>query len=493
MDWILVFFGCVVLVQLVLAWIRLGVVKRELTKNELLIVAAGVLVAILPAAVIRLVPVWAQVMTLLPALVYLSWASLQDASYPRHHWRKRMLIGAAPIGVVAISALLTSSEGRALLDHMNYTAAFAAGVAMSIATAAAVLDYRNIKGLEPEGRDDAETDARRISRELLGEGESEETAETRLRLSDTQVWYRVILNAFTIVLVILQTTSLAPLGDVPIPWSSLVPLAASLVFGLLGLRGTRQGQRLRWSSYCWIFASSVSFAAAVGTAARSMSQYSDLSVWPMIYRTVIGVLIAILYAEDAIVSFFVLNRFSVRVADIAYAVFSGATFGAVFVAASTVAYYGDEQFRLGWVLFMGFLLLGGWVCSIIAMRAFTAQVPEPFMTLKAPKDIVLSDQTMFMGLMAGCVTGASLLSNDQNPQVAAIVGIAIVGFVGFCLANDSQHEKNEALRLKADDRWSSRDRGIHIRWLIRHMKIQEALPIAIVVLSFVWTIMSYWA
>lgn len=485
----LVLLGCFMAAQLMLSWVRSREIlharlRAGLRRTIWLLATCLAFVVLLAASGVLISTAWLAVAIPLGATVMA--AHVADPAYSAASLRHRIFLAGAPVFMLAVSICLSSTNLRTLMNQWPLGVVGFALLGAWVGAYQGWRDFQNIAGMEPD-------DWVMITTEP-------EPSRAASRLSDYETWTRILLVSILIVILVLQValakSSVEQFGIWP--WALLPSLAGFLCAGASrrvtpgagGVGFVRPIVSLLSSAAVLLSAISIVMASS------RMLAFSNLSGAAAAYRIGMGILVGSMFAEDLIVSFFKLNDLPMSVSDKAHAAASGLSFATIFTSAATVSYYGDGRLRMDWVLFNGALILFAWATSTLAWQAIGRQIPNGrLLTLKRPQEIALADNSMFIALLGGCVAGASLLSNGQDPRVAGALGTLIVMFIAFAVGNDRQHLRNEKARLLGEGVRSDRskeERTNSLFTLRAHLRFQEVVPSLIVGFSYVWAIALDW-
>lgn len=464
------FSALVVSSQLLLALTRMLGRNKSVQQTIITAYVGAVVASIAFVSAIRSESYLFTILTI-PYLTYLTWISWFDPTFPKAFRRNRAWVTVAPIVAIIITVLINNRHVWDMLRMVPLASFGSATVVMFFSSKAAWSDYRRIRGLTADDQDAAEEGARRA-----------------YQPSDTVIWIRVIAHAATISFTCVQSAFIIwePYVE-ELSVRYLVVGILSLVFPALILYRSKRGYDTVPGVDIGLLASQVLLVTSTVVSSLIVDSNANLSQYSMGYLFAIGVAIGILYCEDVIVSFYWLNRHSLNASVIVFSSLSGLLFGIQFVAVSRVSFLENGVLAISRVTLMGAFLILTWVCSMLILLAFVRRLPSRHMTLKSPGDIVLSDQTMFIGIMGGCVTGASLICHGQSPGIVRVICGLVFLFVLFARNNDMQHLRNEKDRLECDTRWSTEDVVSHIRCLKGHLRFQRWVVYIICFASFAWS------
>lgn len=400
----------------------------------------------------------------------------------------RLFVTLAPALLVVFALLIGNAVSRTSLDDGPLPLSELMGVVLLLAGGVAFKDFNNIKGMTPDS-----------DRWVRVDGLPDEAPPLREQTSDDEIWARIMLlcllivSCFLLLAVPVATTSTL---ETSIVWP-FIPAIAAIALAWQALRGRPQRLVLHIPSRVYVLSTVASGFSVISIVWSStlMSDYSNMYPVAMAHRLVVGILVGSLWAEDFLVSLFALNRIPAHRREWVYALTCSIAWTTIVVAASSVRYYEKGEFRLTWVATNGLLLLLAYVSSVLSWRAIGQHIPKSrLLTLKAPRDIALSDNAMFVALAGGCVAGVSLVTNGENPTVAgALVGI-VLSFLLFAFRNDQAHLKNEMVRFEEDGASLGRrpeEYKASLRVLRYHLRFQEAIPLIAVLASFLWAAVEW--
>lgn len=469
-------------VQLVCGWVR-GLSATPSSRPHirwLIAILGAALLAVVMLLVESKVPALALV-GCAPFLIYLALLHTRDGGYANPSLGDRALLIATPI-LTSVSAIgLAGGAAGELVSKLPLGAAGVASFSAFLAASLAWRDFKNIHGMDPEPWDDLSPVAKPPRVAVL---------------SDSAVWARILLECATVVLLFVSVANSSSANPVSVQISlpAALSMGAAVAFGGIALIGSRLvGHPVAHVVVCVLAtASAIAAAASVIDQSVLMLEYSVMSPWAVAYRVSIGALIAAIYFEDFLVSFYLLNRYNPRVLDLIYGTFCAVSFGTIFVFAASVSYSNESGFKVDWIIVQGTLISWSFVASTLSWKAVGNFVPAgKIITLKGPRDIALSDNAMYIALLGGCVAGASLVSNGRNPIVAAVLGGLIIAFIQFAVGNDKKHLANEKTRLRDPNVLAGRNQQEKERSLVllkRHLAYQEWIPRIIVGMSFLWAL-----
>ncbi len=400
--------------------------------------------------------------------------------------RTRLLLVIVPAIMILVALLINSKMARAFMDASPLALGVLVIAASTSGSHVAFKDFKNITGMTPD--DDPWVDI---------DNPSVVSRRPREQFSDDAIWGRIILGCLLIVLLVVLAASLT-LDANPTPgilWP-FVPAGISVALALLASRVPMLDNvgRVPTSVYVLSMLAIAFSVLSVWWSSASMVEQSNLGVAVMAYRCVVGALVGGMWAEDFLVSFFLVNRIRAGRLEWLYALVVGLGWAALFVAASSVSYYDQGVFNSTWIMTNGVLLFIAYSSSVLAWRTIGSFIPRSqILTLKTPRDIALSDNTMFVALCGGCVVGVSMVTNGQNPVVAGAIAGLVFLFIFFASKNDQEHLRNEKARLMGEnasieiDTQKAYDSLVILR---RHLRFQEVVPLVAVSASFLWAVVG---